>query len=353
LIPSRIMIKTRRALAITTLLVLASLLFFGSGCGVATSLFRQPSPTATVTLIPTATATLTATATVTPTATGTATPSPTPAPTYTPTPTVEPLHLSLDFHPPQISQGHTLWIEVLSNREVTVTGALDERLLFFAPKPEGAWAVVGVPVLAEAGAHPVQLSVADSLGGSVSTMVSVMVVATDFGSEHVYIPPDRVDLLEPEVVRKEAQRLEQVLARITPYQLWQGTFIWPHAGRVSSPFGIARTYNAGQNSYHGGMDIAGEANAPVVASNHGQVALAAPLQVRGNAVILDHGWGVYSGYYHLSEILVSEGQQVMQGEVIGRLGNTGLSTGEHVHWEMRVGGVPVNPLEWTSRPIPE
>jgi murein DD-endopeptidase MepM/ murein hydrolase activator NlpD len=162
-----------------------------------------------------------------------------------------------------------------------------------------------------------------------------------------------MNLLEPAVVREEAQRLDQVLARITPQRLWQGTFIWPHAGRVTSPFGIRRTYTEGYESYHSGIDIAGDANAPVVASNHGQVALAAPLQFRGNAVILDHGWGVYSGYYHLSEIVVSEGQQVAQGELLGRLGNTGLSTGAHLHWEIRVGGVSVNPLEWTSRQIPE
>jgi murein DD-endopeptidase MepM/ murein hydrolase activator NlpD len=83
------------------------------------------------------------------------------------------------------------------------------------------------------------------------------------------------------------------------------------------------------------------------------VALAGPLEVRGNAVILDHGWGVYSGYYHLSEVVVAEGQLVAQGEMIGRLGNTGLSTGAHLHWEMRVGGVLVDPLEWTTRLIPE
>ena len=70
-------------------------------------------------------------------------------------------------------------------------------------------------------------------------------------------------------------------------------------------------------------------------------------------MVLDHGWGLYSLYGHLSEILVQEGQEVSRGDLIGRLGNTGLSTGAHLHWEMRVGGVAVNPLEWTSRLIPE
>jgi murein DD-endopeptidase MepM/ murein hydrolase activator NlpD len=144
-----------------------------------------------------------------------------------------------------------------------------------------------------------------------------------------------------------------VFATTTPAQLWQGAFIWPHEGRITSPFGISRDYGDGRSSAHGGVDISGEVGAPVIAAASGQVALAAELRVRGNAVILDHGLGVYSGYYHLSEILVQEGQQVAQGEIIGRLGNTGLSTGAHLHWEMSVGGVLVNPLEWTTRQIPE
>jgi len=263
------------------------------------------------------------------------------------------LRLAVNFDPPQVKQGHTLLIEVLSNRAITVTGALDERRLLFVPEDGGAWAVVGVPVVAEAGAHPLQLAIVDSLGVSVSTTVSVIVVAADFGAEQIYIPADRVDLLDPELLRAEAQRLDQIFAGITPQQFWQGAFIWPYVGRVTSPFGIRRAYNNGGGSYHGGIDIAGDVGAPVVAANNGRVAFAAPLKVHGYAVILDHGWGVYSCYYHLSEILVNEGQEVVQGESIGRLGNTGLSTGAHLHWEMRISNVPVEPLEWTGRQIPQ
>jgi murein DD-endopeptidase MepM/ murein hydrolase activator NlpD len=195
--------------------------------------------------------------------------------------------------------------------------------------------------------------VSDSLGGSISTTVSVNVVAGEFGSEKVYIAPDRVGLLAPDVIAAEAERLGQVFGVVSPQQAWQGAFVWPHWGEVTSPFGIGRIYNDGSSSHHGGVDISGDIGAPVVASNGGRVALGGPLDVRGNAVILDHGWGVYSGYYHLSEVLVAEGQQVAQGETIGLLGDTGLSTGAHLHWEMRVDDVLVDPVEWTSRLIPE
>jgi murein DD-endopeptidase MepM/ murein hydrolase activator NlpD len=80
--------------------------------------------------------------------------------------------------------------------------------------------------------------------------------------------------------------------------------------------------------------------------------MAEPLQVRGEVVILDHGWGVFSGFWHLSQIDVTAGQAVDRGDIVGLVGDTGLSTGPHLHWEMRVGGVPVDPLQWTQREFP-
>jgi hypothetical protein len=289
---------------------------------------------------------------MTPTPTATPTVTAVPTPTFTPTPTVEPLRLSVNVHPTQVGQGHTLWIELLANRGIAATGVFEGRLVSFERATGGAWAVIGVSVRTQPGAQGLQLSIADDLGANVTITVPVMVEATAFASEQIYIPADRMELLDPSVTEEEAQRLDQVFDVVTPQQLWHGTFAWPHVGRVTSAFGTSRLYNDGHDSYHGGMDIAGDTGAPVVAANRGTVALAGPLNVHGNAVIIDHGWGVFSAYYHLSEVLVNEGQQVGQGELVGRVGNSGLSTGAHLHWEMRVGGVQVDPVEWTTRSIP-
>jgi len=259
----------------------------------------------------------------------------------------------MTLDPPKVKQGHTLLLEVLSNRPIAATGDFEGRPLSFSPEPGGAWAVVGVSVVAKPGAHPIQFSIADSLGATASTTVTVEVEAEDFGAEQINIPADRVGLLDPGVSADEAKRLAEVFAVVTPTQFWQGAFIRPYPGQVTSPFGMWRTYNGGQHSYHSGIDLSGAEGAPVVAANSGRVVLAAPLQVHGNTVVLDHGWGVCSAYYHLSQILVSEGQQVAQGDSVGLLGNTGLSTGAHVHWDMRVGGVPVDPVEWTERKFPK
>jgi murein DD-endopeptidase MepM/ murein hydrolase activator NlpD len=309
------------------------------------------TPTATPTFTPTATPTLTATATptFTPTASPTATDTPTPEPTSTP----EPLRLTVDLDPLVVKQGHTLIVRVTANRAITASGTFDGRALFFAAQGDGAWAVTGVAVYAAPGAHDIPLSVVDSLGEEVATTVSVVVAEEDFPSEEITIPPDRVELLDPDLSQQEAQRVAAIYSATTPTQLWQGAFVWPHVGNITSVFGMNRDYNGTRESYHGGVDISGDEGAPVIAAASGRVVLAAVLRVRGNAVIIDHGLGVYSAYYHMSQVQVQEGQQVVQGETIGLLGNTGLSTGAHLHWEMSVGRVLVNAPEWTTRQIPE
>jgi murein DD-endopeptidase MepM/ murein hydrolase activator NlpD len=138
-------------------------------------------------------------------------------------------------------------------------------------------------------------------------------------------------------------------------QLWSGTFGLPLAGeiRVTAPFGQRRSYNGGPvASYHAGQDLGADKGVPVLAPITGTVVLAEPLNVRGRAVILDHGLGVFTGFWHLSQIDVTVGQAVGRGEVVGLVGNSGLSTGPHLHWEMRVLGVPVDPFQWTRVVFP-
>jgi murein DD-endopeptidase MepM/ murein hydrolase activator NlpD len=167
-------------------------------------------------------------------------------------------------------------------------------------------------------------------------------------------------LLDPDLVRAEREKVNAVFAQISQGPLWKGTFGFPLAGelRTTAPYGQRRSYGGGPvTSYHTGHDYGADAGTPILAPITGTVALAEALQVRGNVVILDHGLGLFTGFWHLSRIDVADGQRVAQGEVVGLVGNTGLSTGPHLHWEMRIQGVPVNPLQWTQQefpaPIPE
>jgi murein DD-endopeptidase MepM/ murein hydrolase activator NlpD len=124
-------------------------------------------------------------------------------------------------------------------------------------------------------------------------------------------------------------------------------------GAIRSRFGALRSYNGGPyDSFHGGVDFSGAEDRPITAPAPGVVVLAEPLTVRGNATIIDHGWGVFTGYWHQSAIQVQAGQRVETGQVIGYQGATGRVTGPHLHWEIYVGGYQVEPLTWTETSFP-
>lgn len=305
----------------------------------------RPTPTATPPATPSPTPTSTATPTSTPTPT--ATPTKTPTPTATP----PPLTLAVELESSQVSQGHTFVIQVRANRAVTVTGMLDDRPLRFVEEEGRYWALVGFAAWSEVGRHPMSLMATDPLGRSMELTTAVEVAEVNFPVERIYLPPGHLALLDPEVVRAENERLAPIFEGSTPKRLWDALFVRPTQGEVSSHFGARRSYNGGPpRSHHGGVDFRLPPSGPaVMAANSGFVVLAEDLQVRGKAVIIDHGLGVYSGYYHLSEIAVQEGQWLDKGDFIGNMGQTGLATGPHLHWEMRVGGVNVDPLEWTER----
>lgn len=156
-------------------------------------------------------------------------------------------------------------------------------------------------------------------------------------------------LLDPAVVANEFATLKAVYGKTTPRKLWTGAWQLPLDGPVTARYGEQRSINGGAPSgHHGGTDIGVPDGTPVMATNSGIVVLARQLQVRGNMVIIDHGGGLFSGYAHLSSFSVAEGQSVIAGEVIAMSGNTGLSTGAHLHWEMSAAGILLDALRFTD-----
>ncbi|HWR10398.1 MAG TPA: M23 family metallopeptidase [Rectinemataceae bacterium] len=125
--------------------------------------------------------------------------------------------------------------------------------------------------------------------------------------------------------------------------------------RETAGFGDERRYlydgGGGDTTIHGGVDLGAKTGSEVLASAAGRVAFAGPRIVTGNTIVLEHLPGLFSLYMHLSAIDVVEGDTVVAGALIGRVGSTGLSTGPHLHWEIRVGNVSVNPYYWLSRPL--
>ncbi len=127
---------------------------------------------------------------------------------------------------------------------------------------------------------------------------------------------------------------------VTP---WKGKFIRPVDGRITSNFGYRMHPILGKRKMHTGLDMGSPSGTPIKAAAGGVVIYAARYGGYGNCVMIDHGDGVVSLYGHCSSLAVSNGQKVNQGETIAYVGSTGLSTGPHLHFEVRKNGVPTNP----------
>ena len=122
----------------------------------------------------------------------------------------------------------------------------------------------------------------------------------------------------------------------------------PLHSKITSAFGNRRVFNNILKSYHSGTDFRAKKGTPIIASNSGRVVLAKNRFFAGNSIIIDHGQGIYSGYYHLSRFAVKKGDFVQKGEVIGYAGATGRVTGPHLHFTFHVNGNCVDPLHFVK-----
>ncbi|SRR5690554_2159743 len=148
--------------------------------------------------------------------------------------------------------------------------------------------------------------------------------------KHVTPPPEQL-----ERIRKEGALTRQARAKDLERLDFLQDFIWPTTGRISGVFGSQRIFNGEPRAPHNGVDVAAPTGTPVVAPAAGVVTLVHPdMFFSGGTLILDHGYGVSSTFIHLSEILVQEGAEVKQGDLIARVGATGRATGPHLHWAM-------------------
>jgi murein DD-endopeptidase MepM/ murein hydrolase activator NlpD len=216
--------------------------------------------------------------------------------------------------------------------------------------PEGdRWfAVIGLPTWVPVGGYPLEIA------GPSGTLASESVTISEggFQFESIDLPPEAGNLLlDSARIEEERIRVEQIVSAFTPERYWSGAWLVPAQGVVSNPFGLQRSINGGPYFPHSGTDIAADLGTPVFAAASGVVALAEQLFLYGNSVIIDHGAGVFSGYGHLDRLAVAVGQWVNQGDLIGYMGTTGLSSGPHVHWEAIVHGVRVDPMLWTQSAV--
>jgi murein DD-endopeptidase MepM/ murein hydrolase activator NlpD len=258
--------------------------------------------------------------------------------------------------PLPLVQGGTEVVRVQMRDGYSVSGTLVDRPLRFFDVNGEQVALQGIHALQETGVYPLHLEAVSGDGTRQSFEQMVLVASGNYSSESLYVEPATID---PVVTEPENQQVYAITELVNATKYWNGIFSSPavYPDEFTSFYGTRRTY-LGLNTdlviegFHTGLDFAGGEGLQIFAPAPGQVVFAGPMTVRGNATIIDHGWGVYSGFWHQSAISVNTGDFVEQGQVIGLVGGTGRVTGPHLHWEVWVNGVQVNPLSWLNQAYP-
>ena len=259
--------------------------------------------------------------------------------------------------PGSLVQGRTGRVVVDTKRPLDLSADWNGLPIAFTPQegnPLRQFAFLPVPALLEPVSYPLTIAYPAANGVSLRRTWPVAVVEGDYERQEINLPPDRGVLLAPEIVQEELALVTAVWSQVSPTLLWTEPFSRPIDLEypTTSPFGTRRSYNGGPYSgYHEGQDFGAPNGVTVTVPADGIVALVEPLNVRGNAVILDHGRGVFTGYWHLEETALQPGQAVAAGDVVGLVGNTGLSTGAHLHWELRIYGIAVDPMQFLEEPF--
>jgi murein DD-endopeptidase MepM/ murein hydrolase activator NlpD len=253
----------------------------------------------------------------------------------------------LEATPIVLVEGQAGRFRMTTSSPVSVRGTFLNQSLIAAAEADGTRLTIlmGVPVGTTPGVYPLSLTVTDSAGVQTPINVNMQVVGGGYYREFLSVA--RTDLLDPGADEAELNVLRSVMSAFHPERYFDGLLGLPAAAPITSRFGVLRSYNGGMlERLHAGTDFAGAPGTPILAPAAGRVVLAQALDIRGNATIIDHGWGVYSGYWHQSAQYVQVGDFVSAGQVIGAVGSTGRVTGAHLHWEIWVNGIPVDPMQW-------
>jgi murein DD-endopeptidase MepM/ murein hydrolase activator NlpD len=264
-------------------------------------------------------------------------------------------------------QGKALVIHIATQGDIALRGNLIGYPLHFFPDPEGGYtALQGIYAKTDPGLYALTITGTLQGGNPFNFSQMVMVQSGNYMWEDVTGVPEAT--LDPAVTQPEDKQWYALAAPATPVKTWDGIFQnpvpLPHNDCFPfnpadpyhcwiSLFGTRRSYNGGpRDFYHSGLDMYAGMGVEIHAAASGVVVFAGWLDVRGNATMIDHGWGVYSAYLHQSEFKVKVGDKVEAGQVIGLVGGTGRAGGPHLHFEILVGDLPVNPLDWLQQAYP-
>jgi murein DD-endopeptidase MepM/ murein hydrolase activator NlpD len=251
-------------------------------------------------------------------------------------------------------QGEVLWIEVPVNTpQARVNGTLLKRKIPFFPVRDTSFAaIVGIDMQDPPGVQELRITV-QTTDQTDHLIYSVKILKEEYAVQHLKLPKNKVDLDSKTLkrVRLEQKEMSSAFHHVGTHPLWDGAFLEPTKGKVTGRFGSRRVINGQPKRPHSGEDIAAPQGTLVHAINKGTVVATVDHFFSGKGVIIDHGVGLFSMYFHLSEIDVQPGQSLKKGAALGKVGSTGRATGPHLHWGIRLNGARVNPYALTALPL--
>jgi murein DD-endopeptidase MepM/ murein hydrolase activator NlpD len=253
---------------------------------------------------------------------------------------------SLSVQPGTAKPGDPILVTVRGVNSAPSGMVAGRALRFF--ETEGGWqALTGLPVEQDVGSVEVKVEGPRQRDGSPVNLVGTLdVVEPGYPERQLQVagkyikPPASVKARMAEDRAAFAAAFSQ---EFSPPR-FKGNFAWPRQDRITAPFGDRRSFNGKLQSQHFGTDIDGDTGDSIYAANDGEVVMSRDCYSSGNTVIVHHGGGLYTTYFHMSRIDVKPGTRVKQGEKLGLVGKTGRVTGPHLHWGVKVDGFWVDGL---------
>jgi len=254
--------------------------------------------------------------------------------------------------PTEILQGEIVELKVSGRGLTSVEGWMGKERIYFHPNEAGFYAaLVGADVEAKPGRAKVAVKGITPSGAHWEIQIPLKIKAKAFKTESFSVA-EEFDQLSAEVldrIRREQEQLARVFASSAAKRYWDSPFLAPLPRDITSPFGYRRVINGTPRSPHTGVDLKAASGTELLAANHGRVVLGGDFFYSGKSLVLDHGGGLHTLYFHLSEFKAEEGMEVRKGEVVALTGMTGRVTGPHLHWGARMNGARIDPFELVDK----
>jgi murein DD-endopeptidase MepM/ murein hydrolase activator NlpD len=239
----------------------------------------------------------------------------------------------LRVQPTRTYPGDVLFVRSKTARSVT----LFQKTYHLIPSAGEYVRFIPIPIETKAGTYPLQTA-------DLKKKVNVTIAPKTFSVDSITVTQQMNSMRQNTArINADQKKIYQARSKSSPSPYFSGSFLVPVQGRLTTPYGYQRIVNGKPASRHLAIDIANKEGTPIVAANNGKVVLAESLYLTGNTIMIDHGLNLFSSYAHLSKLEVKPGQLVTKGQVIGRVGTTGFSTGPHLHFAMLIGNTFINP----------